>query len=145
MLLDLPPKAVTGVMSEIPRTHIAGTSGIGTDGSGPSMFNQQSDQWQDSLNSLIRFGLEGGRTDEDDLVWPTEEALVKAYAWLQTMRNHGSGSLPDSIVPDGEGGIVLERSAGQLTERLEIAADGATEYLVFRDCRLVNRVAVSPV
>lgn len=94
--------------------------------------------------TLSRFRSELGRTDEDGLLWPSEAALACADDWLRTMGSCRRDNLPDSIVPDGEGGLVLERSSGPLTERWEISAAGATEYLAFQDCRLVKRASVSP-
>jgi hypothetical protein len=145
MLLDRPPKPDVKVeMSESPRSQMAGVSGRWSDDFGPSMSDQHQVRWQQSLDCLIRFGMQRGRIDEDDLEWPSRQSLERAYECLKSMRDEEKVNLPDSIVPDGEGGIVLEREAGALTERLEIAAGGAIEYLVFQDCQLVHRVAVSP-
>ncbi len=51
--------------------------------------------------------------------------------------------LPDSIVPDPNGGIVFERREGKVSEVLHVWDDGSAEYMRFRGTQLVERQPLS--
>lgn len=90
--------------------------------------------WDRAVNRLIEFGAADGVTDEDGVEWPSPKAISETLVWMQRLP-----SLPESILPDGDGGIAIERRSGQVAERIEIDKFGTAEYLRFDDCGLVER------
>jgi hypothetical protein len=98
--------------------------------------------WQRLIDRLIDWGERAGQTDEDDLLWPTTDAIRSAYDILRLFRENGVPP-PDRVVPDGEGGIVFEQASAKRSQRLEFGADGSAEHLVFENLKLVSRERVS--
>jgi hypothetical protein len=93
------------------------------------------------VDVLIGFGLENGAADDDGIQWPSRRAIQAAFRWLNSL----DGLLPDSIVPNGEGGIVLERTQRtSATEKIEISSTGQSEYFCFENCKLTVRQPVEP-
>ncbi len=95
--------------------------------------------WEDSINNkLIEWGRSPGRIDEDDLEMPSLTAVEQASKLALRFRDNDALP-PERALPDGEGGIVFERNAGNVLEVIEFRFDGTTEYTRFEDCQLQVR------
>ena len=97
-----------------------------------------SEDWRRLLDRLAEWQLSAGKTDEDDLQNPVDVAIDNARLLLTALRDAGLPQ-PDRVVPDGEGGVVLEQTAGDTVQRVEFSAQGHVEHVVFQDCKLVSR------
>ncbi len=96
-------------------------------------------RWDLALNRLIEFSELPAAPDEDGNLHPSRKAIYGTWKLLELLRDKG---LPDTIVLDGEGGIVMELFRGLSAERFEINLDGCCEWLHFDNCRLVSRLAM---
>lgn len=108
---------------------------------------QERSAWQDVVDyQLLEWANHPLDLEEDGIRTPTHAAIVAACALARQMRDEGKVA-PLRVVPDGDGGIVFERGVvcerlgKRYSEAIEIADDGAAEYLRFADCRLVCRVS----
>jgi hypothetical protein len=90
---------------------------------------------------LIEWGRNGAELFGDDIDPPTKVAIVAAARLARDMRTERQLA-PTRMVPDACGGIAFELERGPMSERFEIDAAGAIEYLRFVDCRLVSRYEV---
>jgi hypothetical protein len=97
--------------------------------------------WDQIFKKLGEWGREPGKIDEDDLEFPSYDAISEAIAIIQRV-NHRETEPAPSIVPDGEGGIAIRWSSGDDLQTLQISGDGHIEYLRFRGSRLVDRFPV---
>lgn len=97
------------------------------------------DAWQEVIDEkLIEWGRDPGQLAEDDLIPPTRESVQRATRIALAFRDDGDPP-PLRVVPDGDGGIVLERWRDSLTESIEIDAQGVAEYVVCRHGRVTQR------
>ena len=95
--------------------------------------------WQKLIDAkLIEWGRNPAPLEEDDLIPPSPAIVDRAAQVAMRCRDEGV-SPPDSVVPNGDGGIVFEISTGNLVETLEIHSDGSREYITYEDCRVVRR------
>ena len=72
---------------------------------------------------------------EDELIPPTSEACVKAIELVKLQRTPFG-----RCVPDGDGGIVLERWVGSVISSVEIDSAGAIEFVECVDGKVTKRV-----
>jgi hypothetical protein len=97
-------------------------------------------RWQDVIDKkLIEWGRNPQQVAEDDLIPPTARATNAAVGIAVKMRDQGFLP-PLRVVPDGDGGIVLERWEGAASESIEICHDGSAEFVQCRNHRVVQRL-----
>jgi hypothetical protein len=96
------------------------------------------DVWQALIDRCLAWGKVPSQIDEDELESPSAAASSAACRLLLALRERGL-SPPIRVVGDGEGGVVLEQRGGSIIEEFRVDAQGAGEYLMFDDCRLVER------
>jgi hypothetical protein len=97
------------------------------------------DKWQAMIDyRLIEWPWDQSQLDEDETPPATRDTIQLAIRLAERLRDNGSPA-PTRIVPDAHGGIVFERTAGNLFESYRVSADGGVEYCGFDDCRLVQR------
>lgn len=95
--------------------------------------------WQQLIDKLwFDWGLNQQQFDDDGIEPPSRETIVRAIQVAQQQEKQGQ-PLPDSVVPDANGGIVFERREQDVTEVLHIWSDGTAEYQQFHGTRLVER------
>ena len=102
-------------------------------------LNESRAAWQDSIdNKLIEWGRSPGRIEEEDLEMPSSAAVRRASELATYLRDIGAPH-PRLVVPNGEGGIVFERSAGRVFETIEFHSNGTMEVAYFEDHQLLHR------
>ena len=85
-------------------------------------------EWDDIIDrTLVEWGRDPTALEEDELIPPTPQSVQLATP-------------PTRVVPDGDGGIVLERWSGNQTESFEISAYGRVECVVWVDRSVVQRI-----
>ncbi len=104
-------------------------------------WNRTNRDWDYIFNKLNEWGREPGKVDEDDLVFPSYDAISQAIAIIELLYQEESEPAP-SIAPDGEGGIAISWSSGDNLETLQISDAGYVEYLRFRGSKLTDRFPV---
>jgi hypothetical protein len=98
--------------------------------------------WDNCVNSkLIEWGRDPAQLEEEELIPPTRDAIASAVRIAIYFRDQGIVA-PDRVVPDGDGGIVLERWSGPFSESFEISSDGRIEYVSCWDRRVVERLPI---
>ena len=99
--------------------------------------------WNRLVGQLLVWNRSPSQADEDGLESPSLAAIHRTFEFLFLMAAQ-STPVPDQMVSDGEGGIVLERTseAPNAVERLEVDSEGAAELLKFQQHKLVSRIPV---
>jgi hypothetical protein len=110
----------------------------------PSTMRVAPGAWDAVFQKLIEWGKSPGRIDEDGLEFPSFEAISQAIEVIRISDN-GDEPAPNSVVPDGEGGIALNWSSGDELASIQVAHDGTVEYLKFIGARLVGRFQGQPL
>lgn len=96
-------------------------------------------KWQAIIDyKLIEWGCSPGQLEDDGIEVPTGDNILRAIRAAEVYRDKGV-SAPDTVVPDGNGGIVLERREEDVVEVLHLWDDGNLEYRRFQGTRLVER------
>ena len=96
--------------------------------------------WDDIIDrKLVEWGRDPKALEEDELLPPTFESVQTAIQIATVLRDMDA-TPPMRIVPDGDGGIVLERWSGNRTESFEIDARGRIEWVVWVDRRVDRRI-----
>ena len=70
------------------------------------------------------------------LVPPSTKAISMACQVTRMLQDRPP---PLRVTPSGDGGIVFERSTGEVFETIEIQEDGSVERATFRNSRLHSR------
>jgi hypothetical protein len=89
-------------------------------------------------DTLMEWGLDVSRFVEAGLTPPSAKAISVACQVAKMLRD-GGAEAPLRVVPNGDGGLVFERSKGEVFETLEIQEGGAVEWASFRNSRLHAR------
>jgi hypothetical protein len=98
--------------------------------------------WQDVIDEkLIDWGRNPKELEDEDLIPPTLISIQASSRLAMDLRDQGAPP-PRRVVPNGDGGIVLERWVGKTAWTLEVFDDGSIEYACYDDCRLVQRQRV---
>ncbi|MBI3834564.1 MAG: hypothetical protein HY287_09585 [Planctomycetes bacterium] len=101
------------------------------------------EQWQEVIDrKLVDWGRNPQQLEYEELIPPTRFAIQSAAAIAMLCRDHALAP-PMRVVPDGDGGIILERWKGSLSTSIEVARDGTVEVVVVEDCRVVSRQVLS--
>lgn len=87
---------------------------------------------------LIEWGQNPSFTDEDGLVFPSGVSCSSACKLVIYMKDR-SWPLPTGVIPDGEGGIVIENKQGSSYQCFEIDEDGLIRLSTFRNCKLLSQ------
>ncbi|MBI1826615.1 MAG: hypothetical protein HY287_16555 [Planctomycetes bacterium] len=118
------------------------------DKSTPVTAERLEDNWRERWNECIDSTLiEWGR-NPDQFADPDEgfrapttmciQAAIRVALRLRDLKEPPPP--PSRVVPDGEGGLVFERIAGDTHESLRVYADCAGELLTFKHCELKSRL-----
>ncbi|MCR4315585.1 MAG: hypothetical protein NUW37_04455 [Planctomycetes bacterium] len=76
------------------------------------------------------------KLDDEDFEAPSIRSLDKSLVLALAMRNNGLP--PPSIVsPNGEGGVIFERSEKPFHTIIEIEADTSIEVMIFKNGKLL--------
>lgn len=87
------------------------------------------DQWQRIVDhQLVEWGKDPGQLEDDQIIPPSAVAIQTAIDLAYFFRDK-SMTAPTRVVPDGDGGVVFEREAGNVFETIEIEEDGTVELL----------------
>lgn len=98
--------------------------------------------WADIIDlKLVEWGRNPDQLEEEELLPPSRAAIDSAVRIAMTFRDCGVYA-PNRVVPDGDGGIVLERWSGSFSESFEIFSDGQIEYVSCRDHHVVERLPI---
>jgi hypothetical protein len=88
--------------------------------------------WQDVIDGkLIEWGRDPSRLAEPELIPPTRAAIKRAVAIASELRDRNVLP-PMRAVPDGDGGLVFERWSGEVSESIEVDAEGRAELVRLR-------------
>jgi hypothetical protein len=84
--------------------------------------------WQSLIDQVLLAWLSDPSILSDDGVEvPSRTTIRLAIDYAESFRDEGKAP-PDSIVPDANGGIILRRRRGGLTEVIHVWDDGSVEY-----------------
>ena len=97
------------------------------------------DAWEAIIDQkLIEWARHPERLEEVDLIPPTQDAIRSACALASDMRDQGWPP-PQRAVPDGDGGIVLERWDALESLAYEVAHDGGIEFVHSHEHQVIDR------
>lgn len=88
--------------------------------------------------SMMRF-IVFSDLEAEGLQPPVLRAIQGALSLIESIAKLGTFPPPRRVLPNGEGGVVLERWEGPLLERIEISADGHSDVTVLNGPALVLR------
>lgn len=95
--------------------------------------------WQNIIDEkLIEWGRDPKRLEEPELIEPSRAAIDRAIRIALRLRDEDAPP-PTRVVPDGDGGIVLERWNDRLTVSIEIDREGRIEIVRCRDRQVIDR------
>ncbi|MCG3128322.1 MAG: hypothetical protein CHACPFDD_03205 [Phycisphaerae bacterium] len=89
--------------------------------------------------TLIEWGARPEQLAEAELIPPTRPAVQRAIQIAESFRE-SSAPPPMRVVPDGDGGIVMERWTETTMRSIEIDRDGCAELVMTRDARVIERI-----
>ena len=129
---------MSDTLTEDPPRRVA--TGAAKDDSLASPVDQRNwDAWQEVIDEkLIEWGRDPDQLAEDDLIPPTRESVQQATRIALAFRNRGLPP-PLRVVPDGDGGIVLERWSESCSVSIEIDAQGFAEFVECCQGRVTQR------
>ncbi|MHB1421927.1 MAG: hypothetical protein ACYC3I_01780 [Gemmataceae bacterium] len=108
---------------------------------GNERFNNRA-KWQTVIDdTLVEWGRDPSRFAEDGLAPPSAKAIGAACQIALFLRDYDYDA-PLRVVPNGDGGIVFERSQGEIFETIEIQEDGSYEWATFNNGRLRSHTLV---
>jgi hypothetical protein len=124
-------------LTDSPSLEYAGAGVVG--GEGLSRTPGAQDAWQQIIDyKLIEWGRHPEAIEEDDLIPPTPEAIPSAIEVCRAMMAL-SAPPPKRVVPDGDGGVVLERWGADWSVSIEIVKDGTVELVELQQGRVQKR------
>jgi len=93
-------------------------------------------RWTDYEIELKRWLLDAGSFEpEEGFEPPTKSCILTTLALARSWKQIGRGA-PDRIVPDGEGGVVLERHEFDHFHTVDILPDNSIEFRTYVDGNL---------
>lgn len=97
------------------------------------------DGWRKVINEpLIDWARNPDQLEDEGILPPSKDVIQLALNFAMYWRDKGSPA-PDYVIPDGDGGIVFKRTAGDVTETIEIGAEGTVEIIGFRGHKIIKR------
>lgn len=97
------------------------------------------DSWQKLIDhKLLDWLRDPSQLEDDGIDAPSETIIRLSLDLAEDCRDQGL-PVPDSIVPDPNGGVVFERREGNESEVLHVWDDKTVEYMRFHGTRLVER------
>ena len=104
----------------------------------PTRDDKTREKWQRLIDQLLEWQSAPSQLDDEGVDPPSGETIRRAIVLLQALRN-GQEAVPDSVVPDPNGGIVVERREKDVSEVFYVWDNGTVEYCRFQEARLVER------
>jgi len=96
-------------------------------------------EWERIIDEkLVEWGREPAALAEEDLYPPTPAAIQRASDIA--MRYRAEVSPPQRVIPDGDGGIILEWWNGSRSNSIEIDGDGHAELVVLERGKVAYRL-----
>lgn len=96
--------------------------------------------WQRVITDTLLNWLRNPAALADDGVEPPSGTIIRlALDLAEKYRDLGIIAAPDRVVPDPNGGIVFEKTNGELLEAIHIWDDGTVEYMAFDGAHLRHR------
>ncbi|MCG3129547.1 MAG: hypothetical protein FLDDKLPJ_00280 [Phycisphaerae bacterium] len=106
-------------------------------------LSRHREAWRQEIDrKLIEWGRDPSQFEDVDLIPPTQEAIRVASRIALQMMDCGAAP-PTAVVPDGDGGIVIERRTPTTVESIEVTREGAAEMVRLLDGRVADRRAFS--
>jgi hypothetical protein len=106
-----------------------------------SIRSSRRDAWEEVVDRrLVEWGRDPSLLEEDDLIPPTREAVQSAVKIVRILQQRYLPP-PRRVVPDGDGGIVMERWSDHASESIEVDRRGRAELVICLDGAVLNRVA----
>lgn len=100
--------------------------------------------WRELINKLWCWEPVAEQEDEDGRITPSRNAIQVARELVNCLRSARSGGLPRRVVPDGDGGIIIELPGEEgFSASLEIDASGAIEFFLFTGTKVLIREQVN--
>lgn len=99
------------------------------------------EKWQLLIDQLLKWCYDPSQLDDEGVESPNRETIVTAIRLLLALKND-KVTPPDSVVPDPNGGIVIERREMDVCEVFHVWDDGTLEYRRFQGARLIERQAL---
>ena len=96
------------------------------------------ERWRPYLNRLRSWLNSPDDLADDYVEAPSEQAIESAFLIANWMIYQGD-PVPLRIVPTVDGGVAFEHRSDVQLQRTEVGPDGAAEFIVFVDARLVER------
>jgi hypothetical protein len=104
----------------------------------PGSADAASAQWERWTVSLDEWAMQPGARDEDGLTSPSLRAIERARRILRQLLESAKPE-PNSVIEDGNGGIVLNHRSNGVHEKIHVSSEGSAEYQRFEHSRLVLR------
>lgn len=103
--------------------------------------DQSQNKWQRLIDQLLEWYSDPSQLDDEGVEPPTRETIRRAILLLQALSDDGV-TPPDSVVPDPNGGIVIERREKDVSEVFHVWDNGTLEYRRFQGTHLVERLTL---
>jgi hypothetical protein len=129
------------LIGELPSTVSTAAAQSDTLASDIAQLGLNRDRWQEVIDTkLIDWGRNPDQLAEVELIPPSRDAVrvaVRIAGWMRS----ADRPPPSRVVPDGDGGIVMERWEGVASEAIEIDRIGHAQYVYVRDHHVVKRIS----
>ena len=132
--LDTRPTGLAGTVFELVDTKAASDQELVSEWCRDSAVG-----WSGVIDQLLDWLSNPEQLADDDFLPPSKALIEKVCDMVVDFRDEQLAS-PLRVVPDGDGGVSLERRAGSCFETINFYDDGSVELLLFEDCKLVCRL-----
>lgn len=97
--------------------------------------------WSTVARKVASWLLDPPSVDDEDLIAPTRLAIESAEIMF-SFAEESNWALPSRVVPDGDGGIVLERHEGDVFWSVAIDDGGEVEIMLLDRGKVVGRKSI---
>jgi len=134
--LDIGPTGLAGTIVELVATRAVGDQALFS-GRGRDVAAG----WNRVIDQLLDWFRNPQELADEGFLPPNKALIAKACDMAVDFRDEEL-AFPLRVIPDGDGGISLERRAGLCFETINFYDDGSVELLLFEDCKLVCRLSL---
>lgn len=104
---------------------------------------QESPEWRACIDALLRTWTEASQGLQSDVVFPSRSAIQSALTWIAFLRMRFPFAPPTCIVPEPDGGLIVERRVTRPDGReyvweLTFYNDGPAEATTYVDGRVIE-------